>query len=300
MRSTTTSILLALSLYAGAASLHAQSAPRAALAALPSEVSFVVRVDAQALGASPMLARLLDHPAAANPLASALAADDVLRLLRTVYIGFPGSFRPSSTEIPVVVVGAFEADEIMSALADAPGVQRTRISGREVLAADDAMGTSYAAALRDGVLAVGDHESVLRMLEGEDGLDASEWSTALGPEDATRHVVGTGRVPVALRGWLQSAGGAMAAPFAAIERVSFEGTLDEAMRVRAALQPTTAEARQGIEQALGALRVFGPSRFANDPEVLSTIQSLRFSTGPKRVDVNVTVPRSLLLRLIAS
>ncbi|MFN2433455.1 MAG: hypothetical protein ABR599_11695 [Gemmatimonadota bacterium] len=283
----------------GSPSAAAQSAGGATgLAFLPSDVSFVVRLDAAALAASPMLPRLLAQPQASNALARALARPATLRRMREVYVGFPSAFTPETTELPVVVLGSFSADDIVDDLASAPGVEVSREGGRAVLVADDALGTSYAAPLAEGVLAVGDRASVLRMLEGGSGERLAEVRGELGPPNPSRHIVGAGKVPVALRGWLQAEGGALAAPFATIDRVTFEGTLDEAVRLRATLHPTTAEGRQAIEQALGAARMFGPSRFADDPELLSAVQSLRFSSGPGRVDLSATVPRSLLLRFL--
>jgi hypothetical protein len=110
-------------------------------------------------------------------------------------------------------------------------------------------------------------------------------------------VAGAGRVPTGLRGYLQSAGG-IGPSLAGVDRLSFQGSLGQAMDVQASLHPTTAESRQALQQGLGALVMFGPSRFANDPEVLSAIQSLRFSVGSDAIDVSLTVPRSLLLKLL--
>ena len=85
-----------------------------------------------------------------------------------------------------------------------------------------------------------------------------------------------------------------------MDRASFEASLDQAVDLRASLHPTTPESRQAIQQALGALVMFGPSRFANDPEVLSAVQSLRFTAGAEGLDVALTIPRSLLLRALGS
>jgi hypothetical protein len=101
-----------------------------------------------------------------------------------------------------------------------------------------------------------------------------------------------------LRGYLRAVGGGLGSPFAAVDRLTFTTSLGQAVRLSASLHAPTAEGRQALQQALGALVMFGPSRFANDPEILSAIQSLRFTLGPETVDVSVTLPRSLLLRLL--
>jgi hypothetical protein len=288
--------MLALSLPVAAQS---PSGTAADISAFPADVSFVIRVDARALAASPLLPRLLQHPEAANPLAQALGRPATLAKVRAIYLGLPASFVPETTELPVIVVGAFDAERMLDELASARGIRRSRDGSRELLEADGPAGTSYAAALGEGALALGDRTSVLRMLDvrvGKRAALASELRSALA-EGVGADVRGLGRVPVALRGYLQATGGALAAPFAAVDRVAFEGSLETAMDVRVSLHPTTDEARQAIGQALGALRVFGPSRFANEPEVLSAIQSLAFTVG-EEIEATVTVPRSLLLRLL--
>jgi hypothetical protein len=288
----------------GACLLDAQTSAdrtRGGAALLPSDVSFVVRIEAAALSGSPLLPRLLEHPEATNPLARALGRPATLERITTVYVGFPAGFTPESRELPVLVLGSFGAQEMLADLASARGLERQQRNGRTFLMADGALGTTYATVLGDGILALGDEGSVARMVEvweGKRESSASALGKALGAGGGSRDIVGVGRVPVALRGWLQAAGGSLAAPFATIDRLSFEGSLDRTVELRLSLHPATAEGKQGIEQALGALRVFGPSRFADDPEVLSAIQSLRVSAGSDSVDVSLTLPRSLLLRML--
>ena len=276
-------------------------APEDAAAFLPSDVSFVVRVDAGRLAQSPLLQRLLEHPQAANPLARALARPGTLARIESVYVGLPRSFTPETRELPVLLTGAFDAEDMLDELAAARGVERLEKDDREYLVADDALGTSHVTALGQGVLALGDPGSVERMLAVRQGR-----ADAIAPallEDLRRGgsgaaVAGVGRVPVALRGYLQANGGNLAAPFATVDRLAFQGSLGRAVELRLSLSPATAEGRDAIQQALGALRMFGPSRFADDPEVLSAIQSLRFTVGPRAIDVSVTLPRSLLLDLL--
>lgn len=272
-----------------------------AVSYLPSDVSFIVQIDGSALAGSPLLPRLLERKEAANPLARALARPATLAKVRTIYVGFPAGFTPHATELPVVVAGTFDNERMLSDLASARGVKQMRSGERVLLEATGELGTSYAAALGAGTLALGDHASVQRMLEvweeKRDGIPL-ELVRAIVPLEEIHDIAGAGRVPVALRGYLQAEGGAVAAPFATIDRVSFEGSLGRAMELHIRLHPATAEGRQAVAQALGALRVFGPSRFANDPEVLSAIQSMRFTAGSDAVDVYFTLPRSLLFQLL--
>lgn len=283
--------------------LAAQSSPGAGseLSLFPSDISFVVRIDGPALAGSPVLERLLRLPEAANPLAQALGRPSRLAKMRAIYIGLPAGFTPESTELPVIVAGSFDETRLLEELAAARGVRRAREGSRDLLEADGPGGSSYATALGRGVLGIGDRSSILRMLDVRDGRrDAisPELRALLSRGGGATGVSGAGRVPVALRDYLQAAGGGLAAPFATIDRLSFEGSLGTAIEVRAFLHPATPEGREAIGQALGALRMLGPSRFANDPEVLSTIQSLRFTVGTDEIEVAATVPRSLLVRLL--
>jgi hypothetical protein len=287
----------------GAATLAGQTAGPAAgnpAQLLPADVSLVVRIDASALAASPLLPRLLAHPEADNPLVRAAADPAVLGDLDAVYVGVPSSFTPASTELPILVTGAFGVEDLIRDLGRAPGVERQLLRGRPILTGEGARGATYAMALRPGALAFGDWESVERMFEiagGERRGLSAEAASAVGGSGAP-HVVGAGRVPPALRGWLQAEGGALAAPFATIDRVSFDATLGRAVDVRASVQPTTPEGRQAVEQALGALKLFGPSRFANDPDALAAIQSLTVTPAGDRIEARVTLTQGLLLRLL--
>ncbi|MBA2565914.1 MAG: hypothetical protein H0V09_10915, partial [Gemmatimonadetes bacterium] len=218
-----------------------------------------------------------------------------------VYIGLPAGFSAESTELPALLVGAYEAEKVMSQLAGSSGIRRRREATRTLLYAEGSAGESYVTPLRTGVLAAGDYESVMRMVSVAEGQRAGLASESAAPLDAGgpgREILGAGRVPQGLRSFLRTAGGGLGAPFASVDRLSFQATLGRTIDVRASLQPTTAEGRQGIEQALGALQLFGPSRFADDPEVLSAIQSLRVTPGPAAVGVSVSLTRSLLLRLL--
>ncbi len=267
-------------------------------ALFPEDVSFVVRVDASALARSRLLPQLLRRPEAASGLAQALGRSSTLASVRALYVGFPHTFTPTSTELPVLLVGDFTADEILADLAAAPGVSRKERDGRTWLESTGRVGTTYATALGDGALALGDDASVLSMLEvwqkKRPGADSAPLPAARAGEAAD--VAGGGRVPGGLREYLQSLGGA-GGPLASVDRLAFRGTLGPAVQVQASLHASTAEARQAIQQALGALVMFGPSRYANDPEKLSAIQSLRFAIGGETVDVSATLPRSLLLSL---
>jgi hypothetical protein len=273
----------------------------AGAAFLPADVSLLVRVDAAALAGSPFLAGLLERPEADHPLVRALARPNALSRLRTIYVGLPAGFTPESTELPVVLTGTFASEEMLGELASASGVRWERVGGREMLAAEGRGGVTYAAALADGVLALGDLASLTAMIEvaagRREGL-APALAAALGPSDGTRHLAGTGRVPPGLRGFLEGHAGGLAAPFAGIDRLTFGGSLGRTVQLDLSLEPTTADARQAVQQALGALQVFGPSRYANDPEALSAIQSLRFTSTPERIDVSATLTRGLLLRLL--
>ncbi|HEY7530556.1 MAG TPA: hypothetical protein VIC56_07775 [Gemmatimonadota bacterium] len=300
----TRDVILGVLLAAAPALLGGQTAappqgPAAQL--LPAEVSLVVRIDARALAGSPLLPRLLEHPQADNPLVRAAAAPATLEDLEAIYVGVPSTFTPASTELPILVTGAFGVDDLVGELGRARGVERQLLRGRPMLTGEGARGATYALALRPGVLAFGDWDSVERMFEiagGErEGL-ATSAASAVEAAAGTRHVVGAGRVPAALRDWLRAEGGALAAPFATIDRVSFDATLGRAVDVRASVQPTTAEGRQAIEQALGALKLFGPSRFANDPDALAAIQSLAVTSAGDRVEARVTLTQGLLLRLL--
>ncbi len=297
-----TAFTVALLLTAGSPCRAAQSAGGSAAAeaaVFAEDVGFVVRLDGAALARSPLLPQLLSRPEAANGLAQALGRAATLAKVRDVYVGLPDGFTPSSTELPVLVVGDFGGSELVADLAAARGVKLARHEGRVVLEAVGGAGTTYAAPLGDGRLAVGDFESVRRMLEVWEGKRPAGDPVALTASagGAKADVVGAGRIPPGLRDYLEAAGG-VGGPLAAVDRASFQGSLGQAMEVRASLHPTTAEARQAIQQALGALVMFGPSRFADDPEVLSAIQSLRFSVGADSLDVTLTVPRSLLLRVL--
>lgn len=289
---------------AGAVAAAAQTAgpaPGPPARLLPAEVSLVVRIDARALAASPLLPRLLENPEADNPLVRALSHPAMLEDLETIYVGVPSSFTPASTELPILVTGGFGVEDLVRELGRSPGVERQLLRGRPIVTGEGARGATYAMALRPGVLAFGDWDSVERMFEiaggDREGLSAAA-ASSVGEPGGARHIVGAGRVPVALREWLQTEGGAMAAPFATIDRVSFDATLGSAVDVRASVQPTTREGKQAVEQALGALKLFGPSRFANDPEALAAIQSLTVTSAGDRVEARVTLTRGLLLRLL--
>jgi hypothetical protein len=294
-------VVLAL-LTAGAFSgLAAQSAGGSAAGRQPvfaDDVVFVVRVDGASLARSPVLERLLRQPEAANGLAQALGRAGTLAKVRSVYVGFPERFTLNSTELPVLVVGDFTGPDLVADLAGARGVKPARLDGRELLEATGGGGTTYAASLGEGRLAVGDLASVLRMLEvGEGKRPAGDAPASIAAGDAD--IVGAGRIPPALRDYLRTAGG-VGAPLSAVDRASFSASLDQAMDVRASLHVTTPEARQALQQALGALVMFGPSRFANDPEVLSAVQSLRFAVASDGLDLTLTIPRSLLLRVLGA
>jgi hypothetical protein len=198
----------------------------------------------------------------------------------------------------VLLVGDFTADEILDDLATASGVSRKERDGRTWLESTGRAGTTYATALGDGALALGGDASVVSMLDvwRKKRPGADPGSLPIPGAGGAADVAGGGRVPGGMREYLQSLGGA-GEPLASVDRLAFQGTLGSAVQVQASLHAGTAEARQAIQQALGALVMFGPSRYANDPERLSAIQSLRFAIGGESVDVSATLPRSLLLSL---